>query len=82
MAQNQNKDIAKALEEISKKSKVSQAGVSPITESTAVELAKQIKRLADLMERQQKIDMITGTREKIQEAIEQRKTKIGSKAAR
>lgn len=75
MAQNQNKDLTKALEEISKKAKTSQAGVSPITESTAIELAKQIKRLADLMERQQKIDMITGTREKIQEAIELRKAK-------
>jgi|GEM_PF-3931205 len=47
--------------------------VSPITESTAQELAKQLKRVADLMERQQKIDIVTGTREKIQEAIDRRK---------
>jgi hypothetical protein len=73
MPQNQHKDLTKALEEISKKAKTSQAGVSPITEATAVELTKQMKRLADLMERQQKIDMITGTREKIQEAIETHK---------
>jgi hypothetical protein len=73
MSQNQHKDLTKALEEISKKAKTSQAGVSPITEATAVELTKQMKRLADLMERQQKIDMITGGREKIQEAIENRK---------
>lgn len=73
MSQNQHKDLTKALEEISKKAKTSQAGVSPITEATAIELTKQMKRLADLMERQQKIDMITGGREKIQEAIENRK---------
>jgi len=79
MAQNQHKDLTKALEEISKKAKTSQAGISPITEATAVELAKQMKRLADLMERQQKIDMITGTREKIEEAIASKKSSTGTR---
>jgi len=38
-----------------------------------------MKRLADLMERQQKIDMITGTREKIEEAIASKKSSTGAR---
>jgi acyl-CoA reductase-like NAD-dependent aldehyde dehydrogenase len=64
------KELTKALANAAPK----KATVAPISESTAQELAKQLKRVADLMERQQKVEVLTGVREKIQEAIDRRKT--------
>ena len=69
MSTKETKELKKVL--IDKMPK--KAVVSTITESTAQELAKQFKRVADLMERQQKIDLLTGTRDKIKEAINSRK---------
>lgn len=40
------------------------------------EIAKQLKRIADSMERQQKADLLTGGIEKIKEAIETRKNEL------
>ena len=40
-----------------------------ITEETALELTKQMKRVADAMERQHKFMMMTGGKEKLQEVI-------------
>jgi hypothetical protein len=48
---------------VSPKSKVS----TPLSEETALELAKQLKRVADAMDRQHKFMMMTGGKEKIQE---------------
>jgi hypothetical protein len=40
------------------------------------EIAKQLKRIADSMERQQKADLLTGGVEKIKEAIKTRKDEL------
>ncbi len=40
------------------------------------EIAKQLKRIADSMERQQKADLLTGGIEKIKEAIKTRKDEL------
>lgn len=40
---------------------------TPITEDTALELIKQMKRVADAMDRNHKYMMMTGGKEKLQE---------------
>jgi hypothetical protein len=50
---------------VSPKSKVA----TPLSEETALELAKQLKRVADAMDRQHKFMMMTGGKEKIQERV-------------
>ena len=40
------------------------------------EIAKQLKRIADSMERQQRADLLTGGVEKIKEAIKTRKDEL------
>lgn len=44
-----------------------------ITEETAIELAKQMKRVADAMDRQYKFMMVTGGKDKLQEMIDSKK---------
>jgi hypothetical protein len=46
------------------------------------EIAKQLKRIADSMERQQKADLLTGGVEKIKEAIKTRKDELLSNIKR
>ena len=46
---------------------------TPISEETALELVKQMKRVADAMDRQHKFMMMTGGKDKLQEIIDSTK---------
>lgn len=65
MAEKTAKEIAKAIVATNVKSKNN----SVMTEETAIELTKQLKRVADAMDRQHKFMMMTGGKEKLQEVI-------------
>lgn len=65
MAEKTAKEIAKAIAATNVKSKNN----SVMTEETAIELTKQLKRVADAMDRQHKFMMMTGGKEKLQEVI-------------